>query len=88
MYENDPDKPIKELLDQIRSSSMQNVSGTHQSNVAMALPSFSALLVRLSNEASKTADKNITMQRNMMMITGVILAISIGQLCSLIFHWW
>ncbi len=84
MYENNPEKPTKELLDQIRSASMQKVASPYLSNVAMALPTFSALLVRLSNEATKTADKNIKlsnqnikMQKRLLRITIVILAFTI-----------
>ncbi len=83
LYENDPEIPIEKLLDQIRTSCMQNI-GTHPSNVAMALPTFSALLVRLSNEASKTADKNIGLsnqniltQEKLLNITYVILGFTI-----------
>jgi hypothetical protein len=85
MYENNPELPMQELLDKIRSSSMQNVSGVNKSNVAMALPTFSALLVKLSNDASKTADKNMAIQRTMMVITSIILAISIFQLTMTFF---
>ncbi len=83
LYENDPERPIEELLDQIRSSCIQNTQ-TSPNNVAMALPTFSALLVRLSNEASKTADinikiseRNISMQKRLLWITGVMLGVNI-----------
>lgn len=88
-YENDPNKPTKKLLEQIRTSSQQQ---TQQNNVAMALPTFSALLVRLSNEASKTADKNvqlsnqnILMQKKLLRITWVMLVINILMLTAQIF---
>ncbi len=39
MYENDPEKPTNELLDQIRSSCIQKTQ-TPPNNIAMALPLF------------------------------------------------
>ena len=84
MYENDPELSTKELLDKILSSCMMHTSGSHLSNVALALPTFSALLVRLSDEAGKTADKNMTIQRGMIVLTGIILLISITQLLTLL----
>jgi hypothetical protein len=83
MYENDPEKPIKELLDNIKSSSIA-ASGNERLGVSLSMPAFSALLVRLSNEASKTADKNIKlsgqnilMQKRLLRITWVMLGINI-----------
>ena len=79
MYENDPNVSTKELLKQIQSSCGEN-TGANIDNVALAMPAFSALLVKLSNEASATADKNIKIQNRMIALTSIILAISITQL--------
>ncbi len=83
LYENDPSKSTDELLKQIRSSCMQNTSG-NINNVALALPTYSALLVKLSNEASKTADKNIRMQQ---VITRLTIALFVLT-CALLYIGW
>ena len=82
MYENDPERPIKELLDNIKTSSIQG-SRNAQHGVSLAMPTFSALLVRLSNDASKTADKNIKlsnqniiMQKRLLTITYIMLGVN------------
>ncbi|MDP1681126.1 MAG: hypothetical protein Q8L39_05050 [Burkholderiales bacterium] len=41
---------------------------------------FATLLVRLSQEASTIADKNLLIQRRMIVITLIVLAISVAQL--------
>ena len=83
MYENDPERPIEELLDNIKTSSIQG-SRSAQHGVSLSMFTFSALLVRLSNDASKTADKNlklsnqnIKMQERLLKITYIVLGINI-----------
>ena len=78
MYENDPDKSTEELLSQIKQSCIVQTKGVD--SVSLALPTFSALLVKLSNEASATASKNLKIQNRMILLTSVILAISVSQL--------
>ena len=46
----------------------------------IALVPFAALLVRLSQEASETADKNLRIQHRMIVITCIVLIISLAQL--------
>lgn len=79
MYENDPNVPTEELLKQIKDSCTQN-TGSNIDNVALAMPTFSALLVKLSNATSEAADKNLKIQNKMIVLTSIILAISISQL--------
>jgi len=81
LYENNPNKSTHELLEQIRSSCMQNTSGSNINNVALALPAFSALLVKLSNEASKTADRNIKMQQVITWLTVALFLLT----CALLY---
>jgi hypothetical protein len=47
---------------------------------SLALAPFAALLVRLSQEAIVTADKNLLIQKRMILITLIVLAISVAQL--------
>lgn len=46
----------------------------------LVLGPFAALLVRLSQDASVTADKNLLIQRRIIRLTYIILFISIAQL--------
>lgn len=71
----DPTKPIEEILNNVRVAAQTQ---THMPSLALA--PFAALLVRLSQEASVTADKNLLIQRRMIVITLIVLAISIAQL--------
>lgn len=79
MFENDPNAPTGELLTQIKRACLQNTSGNID-QMSLIMPPMSALLVKMSEEASKTADKNIRIQNKMIILTGIILAISIAQL--------
>ena len=71
----DPNKPTLEILNGIRVASQTQ---THMPSLAFG--PFAALLVRLSQEASATADKNLLIQKRMIAITIIVLAISIAQL--------
>lgn len=71
----DPDKPTLEILNDVRVASQ---SQPHMPS--LALGPFAALLVRLSNEASVTADKNLLTQRRMIVVTAIVLVISVAQL--------
>ncbi len=71
----DPTKPTEEILNNIRLAAQTQ---THMPSLALA--PFAALLVRLSQEASLTADKNILIQKRMIIITLIVLAISVAQL--------
>lgn len=77
MLENNPNSTTDELLKQIKISCMSG--GSNVNSVALAMPTFSALLVKLSNEASETAEKNIKIQNRMILLTSIILFISIFQ---------
>lgn len=71
----DPTKPTLEILNDIRVASQTQ---THMPSLAFG--PFAALLVRLSEEAGATADKNLLIQKRMIIITLIVLAISIAQL--------
>ena len=73
-FDTDPTKPTPELLSDIRSAA------NHHGQPGLPLIPFATLLVRLSQEASVTADKNIQIQRRMIIITLIVLAISVAQL--------
>ena len=77
MFDNDPKESTQELLNIIQRGATQ---GCNTNNLNIVIPTVSALLVRLSKEASKTADKNIKIQKRMIILTAIILAISISQL--------
>ncbi len=70
----DPTKPTTDILNDIRAASYQ----FHAPGLAFG--PFAALLVRLSQEASATADKNLLIQKRMIIITFIVLAISVAQL--------
>jgi hypothetical protein len=74
MLDTDPTKPTEELLRNIRNAANQ----PHYPG--LPLIGFATLLVKISQEASATADKNMIIQRRMILITVVILCISITQL--------
>ena len=70
----DPTRPVEELLGNVRRAA------TEQTNVpGLALTPFATLLVRLSQDASLTADKNLRIQHRMIVITCLVLAITIAQ---------
>ena len=77
----DPNKPTLEILNDIRVASQTQ---THMPSLAFG--PFAALLVRLSQEASATADKNLRIQKRMIVITLIVLAISIAQLALAFFQ--
>lgn len=77
MFNTDPTRTTEVILDDIRSAS--SVSSNNK-NMSFVVPPFAALLVRLSQEASATADKNLLIQKRMIGITLIVLAISIAQL--------
>lgn len=71
----DPTKPTQEILSDIR------IAATGQSHMpGLPLLPFATLLVRLGQEASATADKNLLIQKRMIVITVIVLGISIAQL--------
>ena len=72
--DTDTTKPTQEILSDIRAAAQQS----HMPGLGL-LP-FSTLLVRLSQEASVTADKNLLIQKRMIVITFIVLGISIAQL--------
>jgi hypothetical protein len=80
----DPEKTTLELLNDIRVAAM---SQSHMPGLPLA--AFAALLVRLSKEASDTADINLSVQRSVKFITIVVLLISLAQLAVAIlqFKW-
>ena len=74
MLGTDPTKPTQELLRDILAAAQQS----HMPGLPL-LP-FATLLVRLSQESSATADKNLLIQKRMIIITLIVLGISIAQL--------
>ncbi|MEO6145443.1 MAG: hypothetical protein ABIT70_00020 [Sulfuriferula sp.] len=77
----DPTKPTNEILNDVRVAAQ---SQTHMPSLALA--PFAALLVRLSEESSATADKNFLIQRRLIWLTIIILGISIAQLALAFFQ--
>lgn len=77
----DPTKPTDEILNNVRVAAQTQ---THMTSLALA--PFAALLVRLSQEASATADKNLLIQKRMIVITLIVLAISVSQLILAFFQ--
>lgn len=77
----DPTRPTAEILSNVREAAQ---SQTHMPSLALA--PFAALLVRLSQEASATADKNLLIQRRLIWLTIIILCISIAQLALSFFQ--
>ncbi|MDP3608001.1 MAG: hypothetical protein DID89_2727546010 [Candidatus Nitrotoga sp. CP45] len=74
MFDADPTKTSQQILNDVREA-------THQSHMpGLPLLPFATLLVRLSHEASATADKNLLIQKRMIVITLIVLAISVAQL--------
>ena len=74
MFGTDPTKPTQDILNDVRAATQQS----HMPGLPL-LP-FATLLVRLSQEASATADKNLLIQKRMIVITFIVLGISIAQL--------
>ena len=77
MFDADPTKPTQELLNDIKAAA---VNSFNNKSTSFTIPPFAALLVRLSEEASQTADKNLRIQKWMIVITLIVLAISVAQL--------
>ena len=68
---------------------LDNVRVASQSQPQMpwvALAPFAALLVRLSEEASATAEKNLRTQEFIKLVTVVVLVISVTQLLAAVFQ--
>lgn len=53
----DPNRPIEEILGDIKKASVQTMSAQRGDFVGAILSPFAALLVRLSRDAKKSADK-------------------------------
>lgn len=77
----DPDKPAREILQDVRAAAQTQ---THYPGLAFA--PFAALLVRLSEDASVTADKNLLIQKRLIVITVIVLVISVAQLALAFFQ--
>ena len=77
MFNADPTKSTDELLTEIKVAAVQ---GYNNANPVLSLPAFAALLVRLSRDADATAEKNLRIQRNLIRLTGFVLAISVVML--------
>lgn len=77
MFEADPTKPTQDLLTDIKTAA---VNSFNNKSTSFTIPPFAALLVRLSQDASATADKNLLIQKRMIVITLIVLAISVAQL--------
>lgn len=71
----DPTRPTQEILNDVKAAALTQ---THMPGLAL-LP-FATLLVRLSQDASVTADKNLLIQKRLIVITLIVLAISVAQL--------
>lgn len=52
-----PNRPIEEILEDIKKGSVQTMSAQRGDFVGAILSPFAALLVRLSQDAKKSADK-------------------------------
>ncbi|MBC8018854.1 MAG: hypothetical protein H7X83_10105 [Verrucomicrobia bacterium] len=74
VLDRDPSKPSHEILADICEAA------TSQTQPGLAMLPFATLLVKLSREASETADKNLRIQKNIIWLTVIILLISISQL--------
>ena len=83
MFEADPTKPTQDLLTDIKTAA---VNSFNNKSTSFTIPPFAALLVRLSQEASATADKNLLIQKRMIVITFIVLLISIAQLALAFFQ--
>jgi hypothetical protein len=83
MFNADPNRTTSELLNDIKASAANSFNNK---STAFIWPPFAALLVRLSQEASVTADKNLLIQRRMIVITLIVLAISVAQLVLAFFQ--
>jgi hypothetical protein len=79
----DPTRPSEELLKDVQAAA---TTQTHMPGLALA--PFAALLVKLSQEATITADKNLRIQRRMIWITLIVLLISIVQLGISVYQAW
>lgn len=79
-FDADPTKPTNEILNDVRTATR------HSHMPGLPLLPFATLLVRLSQEASATADKNLLIQRRMILITLVVLSISVAQLVLAFFQ--
>ena len=79
MLNTDPNRPIDEILAEIRTGAIQ---GVNQRNlgVTLVLPPLSALLVRLSRDAAETADKNLRIQKRLIYLTVLVLGVSVATL--------
>jgi hypothetical protein len=78
----DQDKTIGELVRDIEA-----VEAANWDNPARVVPPFAKLLVRLSRDASETADKMVRLTNRLLwltillsLLTAIILAISVAQL--------
>lgn len=74
VLDTDTTRPSNAILSDIREAA------TSQMQPGLALLPFATLLVKLSEEASVTADKNLRIQKNMIRLTVIILLISVSQL--------
>jgi hypothetical protein len=73
MFNSDANRSTDEILIDIKNSS---IVASNNHNSAPAFPPFAALLVRLSRDAAETADKNIKIQKRLILLTLIVLAIS------------
>lgn len=80
VLDTDTTRPADVILSDIREAA------TSQMQPGLALLPFATLLVKLSQESSETADKNIRIQKRMIWLTIIILLISLAQLGLVFFQ--
>jgi hypothetical protein len=89
MMNTDPNRPVQEILDEIRQATATVVNQAHNPNLglAMILAPFAALLVRLGKDAAETADKNLRIQKRLIWLTVAVLAVSVLTLVLAFFQY-
>jgi hypothetical protein len=73
IFEANPERPPKELLERIRIGA---ISGFNNSTTVFAIPPFAALLVRLSADADKRATKIESLTNKLLWYTVALLVLT------------
>ena len=86
MFDTNPNRPVGEILDEIKTGSVGAASNTSLNLVGAILAPFAALLVNLIKESSQTAETVRDLTRNLqkltiwiLTLTGIMLALNVGM---------
>jgi hypothetical protein len=74
MFQTDPNQPIEKIYDEVKNGASR--SYTQQNPIALVIVPFAALILRLSKDAEKTAQRIATLTRWLIGFTIVLIVLT------------